>query len=765
MAVELFGIRHHGPGSAKSLLSALQDYQPDLLLVEAPEELIPLLEYLDLEGLKPPLAALLYNPKELQQAVYYPFAAFSPEWQAFQWANTNGVPVWAMDLPQSLRLGLAQQPERLEALRKDEPKDPLVLEIAQDPLGYLARLAGYTDSERWWEVFFEQGRGDDASVFGAVLELMQTLRTEVGNAGQADNRIREAQMRKILRKAIKGPYDRIAVVCGAWHTPALTDLKAFSVKEDNALLKGIPKVKVKATWIPWTYDRLAFSSGYGAGVLSPAWYALLFENYDQATVQWMTLVSQLFQKEDLESSAAHAIEGVRLAETLAALRGLAMPGIDELTEAVLTIFSGGYRSQLDLVHQRLVIGDQMGEVPDAIPSIPLQQDLDQDIKRLKLKKYRSSTEALWLKANSNRPQGGLDLRQAHDLQQSQLLHRLTLLNIPWGMLGKPLGSEMSTKNEYWQLQWKPEFAIRIIEAGMWGNTVEQAATAFVTHQAQEATELRTLTELLERVLHANLGQALQVLVEALRNQAALVKDVQHLLQALPPLVRIRRYGDVRQTAVKQVDWMLSSLVPRICIGLPHACTQIDEAASAALFGQILATNRALLLLEHAAYLAQWQDSLVQLAEREGVASCLRGLSVRLLLDGQIWTVDQAAQQVRLALSKGASIEAGSQWLEGFLHGSGLLLLHNPQLWDLVNAWLVELSHAAFQQLLPALRKTFASYAPAERQKMLQLAQRGPAAIREKSVALALDAARVQEVLPVLSLIFGSASSPVGGEEA
>lgn len=756
MSTALFGIRHHGPGSAKSLLQALDRYQPDLILVEAPEELIPLLDYLNLEDLRPPIAALLYNPKDLQQAVYYPFASFSPEWQAFQWAHRQSVPVWAMDLPQAMRLGLGQEPERLEALEAEETKDPLVLDIARDPMGYLARLAGYTDSERWWEVFFEQGRGQ-AEVFDTVLELMQTLRAEVGTAGQADNRIREAYMRKILRKAQKAGYDRIAVVCGAWHTPALADLQAYPLREDNALLKGIPKLKVKATWIPWTYERLAFSSGYGAGVLSPAWYSLLFEHYDQATIRWMTLVSQLFKKEDLESSAAHAIEGVRLAETLASLRGLEMPGIDELTEAVLTIFSGGYRSQLDLVRQRLIIGDQMGEVPDSIPSIPLQQDLEQHITSLKLKKYRS-TEALWLKANSNRPQGGLDLRQAHDLQQSQFLHRLSLLKINWGTLGRPLGTELSTKNEYWQLQWQPEFAIRIIEAGMWGNTVEQAANAFVIHQAKEATQLSALTELLERVLHANLNPALQVLVQALRDRAALVKDVQHLLQALPALVRVRRYGDVRQTAVQQVDWMLQSLIPRICIGLPPACTQIDETASSALFGQILGAHRALLLLEEEVYWEQWQDSLATLATGGQIARDLSGLSTRLLLDAQSWTVQQAAEQMRQALAKGAPIQEGSAWLQGFLHGNGLLLLLNPHLWQLLDTWLMELSHMEFQQLLPALRKTFSNYAPAERQKMLQLARSGKPSLQKEQAPVQWDEQRVQAILPTLQLIFGEASA-------
>jgi hypothetical protein len=38
MSVHLFGIRHHGPGSARALAGALAELKPDLILVEGPPE-------------------------------------------------------------------------------------------------------------------------------------------------------------------------------------------------------------------------------------------------------------------------------------------------------------------------------------------------------------------------------------------------------------------------------------------------------------------------------------------------------------------------------------------------------------------------------------------------------------------------------------------------------------------------------------------------------------------------------------------------------
>src|SRR5690606_252968 len=82
---------------------------------------------------------------------------------------------------------------------------------------------------------------------------------------------REAAMRKVLRAAMKD-HDRVAFVCGAWHAPVLDPAGFPKATVDAALLKGLPKVKVAATWVPWTAQRLAYAGGYGAGVSSPGWY-------------------------------------------------------------------------------------------------------------------------------------------------------------------------------------------------------------------------------------------------------------------------------------------------------------------------------------------------------------------------------------------------------------------------------------------------------------------------------------------------------------
>ena len=49
-------------------------------------------------------------------------------------------------------------------------------------------------------------------------------------------------------------------------------------------------MKTAAAWVPWTFDRLAAESGYGAGIESPGWYAHLWSGAEPLAVSWMARV-------------------------------------------------------------------------------------------------------------------------------------------------------------------------------------------------------------------------------------------------------------------------------------------------------------------------------------------------------------------------------------------------------------------------------------------------------------------------------------------
>jgi hypothetical protein len=162
-----------------------------------------------------------------------------------------------------------------ESKAADQERGERELDPRTDPLEGLANAAGFADGEAWWGRLIEERRGeqDPVGVFDAIREAMASARAEFGDVRRdRDEPAREAHMRRCIREAIKEGRERIAVVCGAWHAPVLTDaaIGEIPAKDDAALLKGLPKRKTAATWVPWSYERLSMYSGYGAGITSPA---------------------------------------------------------------------------------------------------------------------------------------------------------------------------------------------------------------------------------------------------------------------------------------------------------------------------------------------------------------------------------------------------------------------------------------------------------------------------------------------------------------
>ncbi|MFD1661585.1 DUF5682 family protein [Streptomyces caeni] len=768
----LLGVRHHGPGSARAVRAALEEVRPRAVLIEGPPEADTLIPLAADEEMRPPVALLAHAVDEPGRSAFWPLAEFSPEWVAIRWALECGVPARFIDLPATHTLacegeepapvgdapGEAQAAAEGKAEQEASGPSGSADTVRVDPLAVLAETAGYDDPERWWEDVVEHrgaGRGGALAPFAALEEAMTALREAYGTGGHRRDLVREAHMRIQVRAAQREFGQDVAVVCGAWHVPALR--RRTAVAADRALLKGLPKVKTDMTWVPWTHRRLSRASGYGAGIDSPGWYGHLFGVSDRPVERWMTKVAGLLREEDRIVSSAHVIEAVRLAGTLAALRGRPLPGLSEATDAVRAVMCEGSDVPLALVHDRLVVGDVLGEVPSAAPAVPLQRDLARLQKRLRLKPESVEREL------------ELDLRKETDAGRSRLLHRLCLLGIGWGEPAASRGST-GTFRETWRLRWEPELAVRVAEAGVWGTTVPGAATAKAEADAAGAQALADVTALAERCLLAELPDALPVVMRVLADRAALDADVGHLAQALPALVRSLRYGDVRGTDTGALADVAAGLAERVFVGLPPACAALDTEAAEEMRRHVDAVHGAVGLLgetgaaAHGDIRGRWRSVLRVLSQRETVPGVIRGRSVRLLLDEGELAQDEAARLMGLVLSPGTAPADAAAWIEGFVgggSGGGMLLLHDERLLGLVDAWLTGVPAEAFTDVLPLLRRTFSAYEPGVRRTLGELVRRGPGA-RDSArtgpgvpgFGSALDAGRADAVVPVLRLLLG-----------
>jgi len=746
MSVRVFPIRHHGPGSARALAAALSSWEPDAVLIEGPPEANTVLEMASSPELRPPVALLAYLPGKPALSAFYPMASWSPEWVALQHAMARGVPATMIDLLAGVLLTRRSE-------RGVEDGGPA---LAGDPIGRLAEAAGYDDPERWWEDVVEHRV--DEEPWEAITEAMAELRAHplagLDGAHLELEAQREASMRQHIRAAEK-KHEKVAVICGAWHAPVLVE--RGPAKPDQALLAGLSRERATVTWVPWAYTRLALASGYGAGVASPGWYEHLYTSPDRPIERWMVKVAALLRGEQLDASPASVVEAVRLAEALATMRGRPLAGLAECTDAARSVLGGGYGTVLNLIARRLVVGDAIGEVPPGSPTVPLAADLASQQRRLRL-----------------RPESGarpleLDLRKDTDLGRSQLLHRLNLLGIAWGSVAAQQRGT-GTFREEWTLHWEPELAVRVIEASLYGMTVEAAATARAVEVAGSAADIAAVTRLVEHCLLAELPAALPAVMAALDERSALSTDVGELMDALSPLARVLRYGTVRRTEVAALQHVVQGLVARLCVSLGPAMVSLDDAAALAMTRRISAVTVALSPLADQSLRREWLGTMAALSATPALHGLPAGRASRIVLDAGLITAGEVARRLSAALSRGESPAHGASWIEGLLEGSGLLLVHDHALLGLIDEWVGGVSSDIFNDVLPLLRRSFALFEPGERRLIGDAARRlslqggtGSPALGDQARDVDhvdhVDQERAEAVLPLVSLLLGTGGGP------
>ncbi|MGH9139187.1 MAG: DUF5682 family protein, partial [Acidimicrobiales bacterium] len=457
------------------MLRALDDIGPDAVLVELPADCDKVLRWVTDPGLRPPVALLGYLPSNVSHAAFWPFAEFSPEWQALRWAFHAGITPQPIDVPMGWTLGAEQV--------RDDP-------IALDPLGALAAAAGEPDTERWWDDVVEH-RGDGEPAFDAVAAAIDAVRGHTMMS--PSDAVREAHMRRAIRTALASG-GRVAVICGAWHVPAL-DPATTTASADTATLRSASDVwpnraKAQVTWVPWTDRRLRQRSGYAAGVANPGWYRHVFHHPGpQGVARFFVDAAAALRRHGLAASPDHLIGASRLADALAALRGRPRSGLTEVLDSAAAVMSLSATEAVATVIDELTVGDGIGDVPENAPQVPLARDV------------AAAQRAARLPPRGERRRVELDLRTPNGLRRSHLLHRLVILGVDWGELEEGRGGR-STFRESWSVLWDPAMSVRLVECASYGTTLAAAATAMVAEQAAATSRLAHAAGLVNAALLA-----------------------------------------------------------------------------------------------------------------------------------------------------------------------------------------------------------------------------------------------------------------------
>ena len=260
--------------------------------------------------------------------------------------------------------------------------------------------------------------------------------------------------------------------------------------------------------------------------------------------------------------------------------------------------------------------------------------------------------------------------------------------------------------------------MRIVELAGHGTTVEAAATSRLVEQVTQAGRLVDAAAAVDLALLADLPDALRPAVRVLGELAARDPDVGELMDALGPLADAQRYGDVRRTDVADLRVVFDELVVRVVAGLARATESLDDDAARQMVDRLSATQAALAVVDHPARRRELPPVLEVLAEGRRTHGLVQGRATRPAPRRRPLGRRRRSRPASGGPSRRARRRPrGAAFVEGFLAGSGTVLLHDAQLLAAVDGWVAALSADAFETVVALLRRTFGAFEPAERRQL------------------------------------------------
>lgn len=549
----VFPVRHHSPACAWQLRRLMAERTPCEVLVEGPRSFTPLASLLAHPAAKMPLAVYTYSVQrgeaddpERRRAAYYPFCDYSPELVALREASARSIPMRFIDLD------FAEQCQ-LEPSRDDDGEAASLLDERHyrrsAQLQALAERLGCRDHEELWEHLFEldPAASSPEDHVANVAAYCQLSRLDCSDAElTADGTLaREAEMAFHIRDALArrapdaGP---VLAVVGGFHAVVLPELVASDTPRPSIRVPGA--AEEASALIRYGFERLDRLNGYSAGMTSPAWHQMLWEQMQRpakagepvaARTRGAAALSVLFDIA-LELREKHRVAlpmptlaaAYEQALRLAHLRGRPAPLRHDVLDAVTSCFVKGDADAdgaiVMQVARRALCGVAMGTVPPGASTPPLVRDFGWRARRQRLKIDDTEPRKLALQ---------LYRRPAHRLT-SRLLHSLVLLGVPFATrIAGPdfvFGIGLDRLQEHWHYAYSAATEAALVEASMYGVTVPlAAANRFVARldamQADGTTRsaaagARMLTQACVLGLHDHLPRVLALLRLAIGEDAA-----------------------------------------------------------------------------------------------------------------------------------------------------------------------------------------------------------------------------------------------------
>ena len=700
--MKTFGIRHFSPAGAYFVRQFLDKIKPDLVLIEGPADFDFLIDDIVSKNLVPPFAIMAYTKEAPIDTILYPFAEYSPEYQAILWARENNKECHFFDLESDIMLGFGRT--------DDDTKDEET--ISKEP----EKNKSDVDMEGFWERNLEQSENMDAYRAGSAL-FGESLRKDTRSDDKSFARdiIRESFMKRKINEYIKKAFDleKIVAITGAFHTSAIESLEgAMSDKEYKELVRRESNI----TLMPYSYYRLSKRTGYGAGNAAPAYYELLWQGFLSGDItyherKYLSSLAKYMREHGGIVSSAQVIEATRLARELAIIRGGSVPTLEDLKDASITCMGGGSFGEMAMGFAETDIGKKIGSVPQDAMQTSIQSDFTLKLKQLKLEKYKELVATpLQLDLREN-----LRVKSEEsaflDLNRSFFLYRLVVLGIDFAKIKKS-NQDNATWAENWILQWTPEAEIQIVESVLKGDTIVDAVAFVLGEKLSEATKISDIAEVIEAAFNCGLPKIVEGAKRSLDEMANGALSMNDIADTVSKLSNMISFGDIRKLDRKPLEPIVKRLCIRASLMLvgESAC---DDIAAATLAEDIQKIHSVFMMQD---FLDEsfWFDKLIELSNRDDLNTKISGLATAILLDAGKIDELTLRMEVSRRLSMGMPAELGANWFAGLSMRNHYALIGRLTLWESLSEYLDTLDEEEFRRSVVFLRRAFVEYSAKEK---------------------------------------------------
>ena len=735
-SVVYFPIRHHSPVCAFHLKKAIEEYEPDCILIEGPKNAGEMIPVLANEETKAPVAlyyfykdskGLLSEEKE-DYKCYYPFLDCSPELVALREAADRRIAAEFIDLPYGeILLGTAESKGIRTEGEKQTYNDDYLLSRSRY-LELLCEKTGLRSFDELWEKYFEIGglfqetKGFVHQMFDyCTLSRIHTPREDMEADGCL---LREKYMAEQISE-MSAKYKRILVVTGGFHTYGLMELldgdKAESVK-----LHAIAPEDQGVYPLAYSMEAADALNGYASGMQSPGFYQKVWEllvkqetprgAYEEAVLHQLVTTGRLARKKKEVLSSYDVICALSMAKGLAALRGKREPGLYELKDAALASFVKGEWSPSTDLPLRILkeqnTGEQIGSLCKDSPRPPLLTDFEEQCRKLGFKLQSAAPKEVTLE---------LFTKKKH-MAMSRFLYRMDFLGTGFGKRKK--GSDLVNRRdrnrirEIWTYSFSSNTLAVLVDKSMFGGTVEEAAkTQLLRRFAKSRTGKEAARLLTEGFLMGFLEEQADM-EEHIRQVLAEDGDFFSLAEGLSQLKMLYELQELYQVeAAPKLKQMIGICFQKVIQLLPSMSGVKDEQQQECM-ENCLTLYQITKHKEFAHFKQTLLDAFLRLVEKKDIQSGLEG-AVLGLLYGDDSKYDKQIQETAAGYLQGTEEMQlkSAAFLRGLFYTARDFVFVRESFIYMIDELLGKLSADAFMRLLPELRQAFGYFTPLETDRL------------------------------------------------